>query len=82
MLGRCLGPARNEGNEMTQWCLKSNGQVVPRRTVKRLTAEQLAPSNAIEIAKRAAFDADVKRRLGDSSMMILILPAFRLIRPC
>ena len=57
--------ARNEGNEMTQWCLKSNRQVVPRRTVKRLTAEQLAPSNAVEIAKRSAFDADVKRRLGD-----------------
>ena len=66
LLGRCLGPARNEKNEMTQWCLKSNGQVVPRRTVKCLTAEQLAPSNAVEITKRAAFDDDVKRRLGDS----------------
>ena len=42
--------------------MKSNGQVVPRRTVKRLTAEQLAPSNAVEIAKRSAFDDDVKRR--------------------
>ena len=26
LLGRCIGPARNEGNEMTQWCLKSNGK--------------------------------------------------------
>ena len=51
---------------MTQWCLKSNGQVIPRRMVKRLTAEQLAPSNAVDIAKRAASDADIKRRLGDS----------------
>ena len=25
MLGRCLGPAKNEGNEMTQWILKQNG---------------------------------------------------------
>ena len=23
MLGRVLGPSKNEGNEMTQWCLKS-----------------------------------------------------------
>ena len=34
LLGRCLGPDRNEGNEMTQWCMKSNGKFVPRRTVK------------------------------------------------
>ena len=66
MLGRVLGPANNEGNEMTQWCLKSYGKVASRCTVKRLTAEQLAPSNAIEIAKRTAFDANVSRKLGDS----------------
>ena len=66
MLGRVLGPAKNEGNEMTQWYLKSNGKVVPRRTVKRLTAEQLTPSNAIEIAKRTAFDTNISRKLGDS----------------
>ena len=51
---------------MTQWCLKSNGKVVPRRTVKRLNAEKLAPSNAVEIAKRTAFDANISRKLGDS----------------
>jgi hypothetical protein len=28
-LGRCLGPAKNEGNIMTQWILKENGKVVP-----------------------------------------------------
>ena len=28
-LDRCLGPAKNEGNEMTQWILKQNGQVLP-----------------------------------------------------
>ena len=48
MLGRVLGPAKNKGNEMTKWCLKSNGKVVPRRTVKCITAEQLAPSNAVD----------------------------------
>ncbi len=25
-LGRCLGPAKNEGNEMAQWVLKDNGK--------------------------------------------------------
>jgi hypothetical protein len=28
-LGHCLGPAKSEGNEMTQWVLKDNGKVVP-----------------------------------------------------
>ena len=51
---------------MTQCCLKSNGKVVPRRTVKRLTADQLAPSNAVEIAKRTYFDKNVSRKFGDS----------------
>ena len=30
VLGRVLGPARGEGNEMAQWVLKANGRVVPR----------------------------------------------------
>ena len=29
VLGRVLGPARGEGNELAQWVLKSNGNVVP-----------------------------------------------------
>ena len=29
-LGRCLGPTKNEGNEMCQWVLQKNGQVLPR----------------------------------------------------
>ena len=66
MLGRCLGPAKNEGNEMTQWILKQNGWVVPRRTVRKLTSEKLAPSNDVEKAKRDAFDIDIRRKLGDS----------------
>lgn len=65
-LGRCLGPAKNEGNEMTQWVLKYNGQVVPRRTLQSLTPQQLAPSNEVEARKRADFDANIKSILGDS----------------
>jgi hypothetical protein len=37
VLGRILGPAKGEGNEMAQWVLKANGKVVPRRTCRPLT---------------------------------------------
>ena len=33
VLGRVLGPARGEGNEMAQWVLKANGRVVPRQSL-------------------------------------------------
>ena len=33
VLGRVLGPARGECNEMAQWVLKANGKVVPRRSL-------------------------------------------------
>ena len=65
-LGRCLGPTKNEGNEMCQWVLQQNGQVVPRRTLRRLKPEEISPTNVSEANKRAAFDAEIKKRLGDS----------------
>ena len=65
-LGRCLGPTRNEGNEMCQAILKQNGQVVPRRSCRALTAGELAVSNEVEGRKRAEFDAAIKQKLGDS----------------
>jgi hypothetical protein len=40
-LGRCLGPTKNEGNEMAQWVLKDNGKVLPRRTLRRLSTAEL-----------------------------------------
>ena len=51
---------------MCQWVLQQNGQVVPRRTLRRLRAEELTITNQSEARKRAAFDADIKRLLGDS----------------
>ncbi len=50
-LGRCLGPAKNEGNAMAQWILKENGKVVPRRTIRRLTPSELSISNVVELDK-------------------------------
>ena len=66
VLGRCLGPAKNEGNAMAQWVLKSNGNIVPRRTCRHLTKAELAPSNEVESRKRAAFDTSITQCLGDS----------------
>ena len=51
---------------MTHWILKQNGEVVPRRTVRKLTKEQLAPSNDVEKSKRDDFDADIRQKLGDT----------------
>ena len=51
---------------MCQWVLQQNGQVVPRRTLRRLKPEEISPTNVSEANKRAAFDAEIKRRLGDS----------------
>ena len=41
VLDRCLGPAKKEGNEMARWVLKQNGKIVPRRTMRKLTRDEL-----------------------------------------
>ena len=64
VLGRVLGPSRGEGNEMSQWVLKSNGQVVPRRTLRTLKPEELRSET--EIKKRNLFDKLVEKRHGTS----------------
>ena len=74
-LGRALGPVRNEGNEMAQAILSSNGTVVPRRTIRKLTPSEI--SSPIEERKRQAFDAVITAKLGDSmSMPAKPLPDF------
>ena len=42
LLGRVLGPAKNEGNEMAQHVLTHKGTVVPRRSLRRLTESEVA----------------------------------------
>ena len=66
VLGRCLGPTKDEANEMAQWVLQHNGQIVPRRTLRRLRQEEMSLTNLVEKAKRDAFDAQIKELLGDS----------------
>lgn len=65
-LGRCLGPAKNEGNEMAQYILTIKGTIVPRRSVRRLRVDELALSNETEALKRSQFDAAIRQKLGDS----------------
>ncbi|KAL7534955.1 hypothetical protein ACHAXR_006168, partial [Thalassiosira sp. AJA248-18] len=66
VLGRCIGPTKNKGNEMCQWILQINGQIVPRRTVRHLTPGELSISNESEVKKRAAFDEAIQEKLRDS----------------
>ena len=64
VLGRVLGPACGEGNEMAQWVLKANGKVMPQRSLRPLTiAEHHSP---VEHKKRDVFDALIERRMGTS----------------
>ena len=62
-MGRCFGPAKNKGNEMSQWVLKQNGQILPRKTMRKLTRDELV--RELEIKKRNGFDAEIKIRYGD-----------------
>jgi hypothetical protein len=73
-LGRCLGPAKNEGNVMANWILTQKSTVIPWRTIRRLTFDEYSVSNEVELAKRTAFNADVREKLGDS----IKLPSTRL----
>ena len=66
VLGRCLGPTKDEGNEMAQWILQENAQIVPRRTLRKLREEELSPNNLVEGLKRKNFDDKIKGLLVDS----------------
>jgi hypothetical protein len=64
ILGCILGPAKGEGNEMAQWVLKSNGNVVPRRTLRLLKVEDL--NSETEIRSYNLFDSLIEKRWGTS----------------
>jgi hypothetical protein len=64
VLGQVLGPAKGEGNEMAQWMLKANGNVVPRRSSRPLKVDEIHSDTELE--KRAMFDGLIERRWGTS----------------
>eukprot|EP00957_Ditylum_brightwellii_P204183 15338039-Ditylum_brightwellii.AAC.1 len=55
VLSRLLGPDRGEGHEMTQWVLKANEKVVPRRTCRPLHTDKIHSEQ--EKKKHEVFDA-------------------------
>ena len=64
-LGRCLGPAKNKGNAMSQHVLLSNGKVIPIQTLRSLTPAEV--DSDLEKAKREEFDNNIRRLYGDSN---------------
>ena len=63
-LGRFLGPIPNEGNEMAQAVLTSNGTVIPRRSLRKLLVSELHSES--EKRKRQIFDDIIGKKLGDA----------------
>ena len=64
MLGRVLGPAKGAGNEMAQWILKVNGNVISRCSSRPLTVDEI--HSPTEIKKGEIFNALIERRQGTS----------------
>ena len=64
LLGRCLGPARNKGNMMSQRVLTEKGELLPVQTLRKLTKAEM--DDPLEIEKRKQFDAYILQRYGDS----------------
>ena len=61
-VGRWLGPAVDVGSALTYKILKSNGQVVPRSTIRHLTLDKLA--NPDHIAMTKAFNDNIIQKIG------------------
>ena len=61
-LGRFLGPARNQGNTMSQHVLE-NGKVIPIQTLRSLTKAEL--DSPLELSKRDSFDNSIMNLYGD-----------------
>ena len=64
LLGRVLGPSKNEGNEMAQNILNVHGIVIPRRSIRRLTQAEV--ESETERLKRREFTNIITSKLGNS----------------
>ena len=62
--GRVIGPAKGEGNEMTQWVLKANGNVFPCCTIRPINTFEL--SGETEKRKRNVFNELITVQWGTS----------------
>ena len=57
-----MGPEHGDGNKMSQWILKANGNVIPCRTSRPLNTAEL--NNETEKRKRQIFDELIEARWG------------------
>ena len=64
VLGRVLGPATGAGNEMAQWVLKANGEVIPRRSLRPLQVAEIHSQEEKQL--RRVYDACIAKKLGTS----------------
>ena len=63
-LGKVLGPAVDAGNMMAQWVCKSNGHIVSRRTLRRLSNAEM--NSDVEKERRRIFLTLMEKHHGDS----------------
>ena len=63
-LGRCLGPADNAGNAMSQWVMNRNGTVIPKQTLRPLTRTE--HNGQVDQQRMKDFDDAIKSKFGDS----------------
>ena len=61
-VGRWLGPAGDVGYALTYKILKSNGQLVPRSTIRHLTLDE--STNPDHISMRNVFDENIIQKIG------------------
>lgn len=62
-LGRCLGPATNKGNSMSQYVMMETGNVIPVQTLRSLTKAEMENPKEQSIMK--AFDERIESRYGN-----------------
>ena len=63
-LGRCLGPAENAGNAMSQWVMNRNGTVIPKQTLRPLTRTEI--NIPVDQQRMKDYDESIRRKLRDS----------------
>ena len=73
VLIRLVGPASGDGNEMTQWMLKANGELVPGRTHRPIKVSERHSSIEIDVSIERGFIGYIeisndlmRRRWGDA----------------
>eukprot|EP00957_Ditylum_brightwellii_P144099 10979421-Ditylum_brightwellii.AAC.1 len=62
--GCILGPTKDEGNEMAQWVMKNNDNVVPCQTLRPLNVAEL--NSGTNFRSHMLFDSLIEKRWGSS----------------